>query len=238
MKRQSGVLMHVSSLWGHYSEGSFGREAREWVDFLADAGFHVWQVLPFCLPDACNSPYKSFSAFSINPNFIDLPTLFEQGLLTEDELRGAEQAVPYTCEFERLAGERLSLLARAASRMCDRAPIDAFLAAHPQVASFCRFMAIKATNGGREWVDWDSDSEDEMVLQTWLPPMAGIEGLCQFARDIDCGRYPNLRRLRQLGRMGKSQAISTRSTQPPHRRGRRPTRLFLGRRAALGESAL
>ena len=75
MKRQSGVLMHVSSLWGEYSEGSLGKEAREWIDFLADSGFSVWQVLPFCLPDDCNSPYKSFSAFSINPNFIDLPAL-------------------------------------------------------------------------------------------------------------------------------------------------------------------
>ena len=65
--------MHVSSLWGDYSIGSLGSEAREWIDCLAAQGFSVWQVLPFCLPDECNSPYKSFSAFSLNPYFIDLP---------------------------------------------------------------------------------------------------------------------------------------------------------------------
>jgi 4-alpha-glucanotransferase len=86
MKRSSGVLMHVSSLWGKYSEGSLGAEAREWIDFLAASGFGVWQVLPFTLPDECNSPYKSFSAFSVNPFFIDLPTLRENGLLTDAEL--------------------------------------------------------------------------------------------------------------------------------------------------------
>ena len=33
-KRKSGVLMHVSSLWGEYSEGSFGKEAFEFVSEL------------------------------------------------------------------------------------------------------------------------------------------------------------------------------------------------------------
>ena len=57
MKRASGVLMHVSSLWGEYSEGSFGTAAKQWIDFLSDCGFSYWQTLPFCLPDDCNSPY-------------------------------------------------------------------------------------------------------------------------------------------------------------------------------------
>ena len=75
MKRSSGVLMHVTSLWGDYSCGSFGTPAKEWIDFLAESKFTYWQTLPFCLPDEYNSPYKSFSAFSGNPFFIDLPTL-------------------------------------------------------------------------------------------------------------------------------------------------------------------
>lgn len=167
MKRKSGVLMHVSSLWGNYSEGAFGKEAREWIDFLADCGFSVWQVLPFCLPDDCNSPYKSFSAFSVNPYFIDLPTLMEQGLLTEAELKAAEQKTPYACEFDRLNAERLDLLALAASRVKDRSAIDAFLSQHPQTANFCRFMALKAANDGKEWNEWTNDTPNETVLRTW-----------------------------------------------------------------------
>ena len=159
--------MHVSSLWGSYSEGALGREAREWVDFLADCGFSVWQVLPFCLPDECNSPYKSFSAFSINPNFIDLATLRDKGLLTDAELKNAEQKTPYACEFERLSRERFALLTLASSRMTDRTPIEEFLKAHPQVASFCRFMAIKVANGGKEWMDWTEETPDEEALAAW-----------------------------------------------------------------------
>ena len=44
MKRASGVLMHVSSLFGDYSIGSFGRAAQHFIDFLADSGFSYWQV--------------------------------------------------------------------------------------------------------------------------------------------------------------------------------------------------
>ena len=87
MERKSGVLMHVSSLFGKYSSGSFGEEAKYFVDFLADCGFSYWQVLPFCMTDEYNSPYKSYSSFSGNPYFVDLPTLYEKGLLTAEELK-------------------------------------------------------------------------------------------------------------------------------------------------------
>ena len=165
--RASGVLMHVSSLWGGYSEGALGEAAREWIDFLAECGFRVWQVLPFCLPDDCNSPYKSTGAFSLNPNFIDLPTLKEQGLLTEAELTDAREETPYACEFDRLRRERFALLRRAAARMTDRRPMEKFLASHPQTDAFCRFMALKEANGNREWVDWETDAINPDTLLTW-----------------------------------------------------------------------
>ncbi len=167
MKRKSGVLMHVSSLWGNYSVGSMGKEAREWIDFLAASGFSVWQVLPFCLPDECNSPYKSNGAFSVNSYFIDLPTLYEQGLLTAEELRLAEQETPYACEFERLGRERFALLSTAASRVSDRRSVMEFLKAHPQVEEFCRYMAIKEANGGACWDEWTTETYDEETLWAW-----------------------------------------------------------------------
>lgn len=167
MKRQSGVLMHVSSLFGDYSEGSLGREALDWIDFLSDGGFSVWQVLPFCLPDEYNSPYKSFGAFSVNPNFIDLPTLARMGLLTDEELLAAKQKTPYACEFDRLTKERFSLLSIAASRVKDRQPIETFLETHPQTAEFCRYMAIREHNGGIPWNEWKNEYFDPDTLFAW-----------------------------------------------------------------------
>ena len=165
--RESGVLMHVSSLWGGYSEGAFGDAAREWIDLLAEGGFRIWQVLPFCLPDDCNSPYKSAGAFSINPNFIDLPTLAKQGLLTGEELADARERTPYACEFDRLRRERFALLRCAAKRVKNRKPIEAFLATHPQTEAFCRFMALKEANGNQEWARWTTDRIDPETLFAW-----------------------------------------------------------------------
>lgn len=44
--RESGILMPVSSLPGPYGIGCFGKAAYQFVDFLAAAGQHIWQILP------------------------------------------------------------------------------------------------------------------------------------------------------------------------------------------------
>ena len=130
MSRSSGVLMHVTSLPGDHSIGCFGKEARDFIDLLADSGFTWWQVLPFTMADDCNSPYKSYSAFGGNPYLIDLRILAADGYLTAEELADARQETPYVCEFGKLAETRLPLLRLAASRATDedRAKIVAFAA--------------------------------------------------------------------------------------------------------------
>ena len=167
MKRSSGVLMHVSSIWGDHSEGSFGNEALEWIDFLCDCGFSVWQTLPFCLPDEYNSPYKSFSAFSVNPYFIDLPTLKRQGLITAEELDAAKQETPYSCEFDRLNTQRMALLSKAAKRKGECKKIDEFMKNHPHTEAFCRFMALRVANGDTPWQEWTVNEPDADALLTW-----------------------------------------------------------------------
>ena len=167
MKRTSGVLMHISSLWGDFSSGAFGRECFEFIDFLKEAGFTYWQVLPFCLPDDCNSPYKSYSAFSSNPYFIDLNSLKDEGLLTQEELDQHKQESPYSCEFEKLRASRLELLEKASTRFLNTEAIDEFLSAHKEVSDFCLFMALKASNNNRTWNEWDNTEPDKKILKVW-----------------------------------------------------------------------
>ena len=151
--------MHVSSLFGDYSVGSFGAEAKYFIDFLAESGFSYWQVLPFCMPDECNSPYKSYSSFGANPWFIDLPTLYEEGLLTADELRLAEQRGPYLAEYERFS-ERLELLSRAAARVRDRSEVIDFVSSHPEYARAAEFLALCEKNSFSPWQEWECTVPD------------------------------------------------------------------------------
>ncbi len=194
MKRSSGVLMHISSLWGNYGIGSFGDEAKEFIDFLAAAGYSFWQVLPFCMPDEFWSPYQSYSAFAGNPYLIDLPRLYRDGLLTDSELKDAEQQSPYACEFARLEKERLPLLFRAAERVQNRAPIQAFLDENPEIEKFCRYMALREQNGGKVWCDWTVSEPDERLFDGW----AFIQ-YTFFAQWEEIKRYANDRGVQLIG---------------------------------------
>lgn len=167
MERKSGILMHVSSLWGNYMEGDLGRGAIEWIDFLKASGFTYWQVLPFCMPDSVNSPYKSYSAFSLNPNFVSLDLLRDEGLLTEQEISGSIQSTPYTCEFERINSTRVDLLAIASRRCTYHDKIDEFLSNYPQTVNFCKFMALKKANNYSPWQEWIISEFDEEDFKTW-----------------------------------------------------------------------
>ncbi len=193
MKRHSGILMHISSLWGNYSIGGFSENAKKFIDFLTDAGFSYWQTLPFCMTDECNSPYKSFSSFSINPFFIDLNTLYKKSLLTEDELNSAKQSSPHLCEFERLKKERLNLLSLASKR-CDANIWKDFYSTHPHTAKFCDFMAIKKTNNGAEWQSFADMTPDADALRLWQ--------FCQFeayAQWMEIKEYANSRGVKIIG---------------------------------------
>ena len=65
--RRAGVICHVSSL----PERKLGKGARDFVDYIASAGFSIWQILPLNPAGMGNSPYSSYAAFAGEPAFID-----------------------------------------------------------------------------------------------------------------------------------------------------------------------
>ncbi len=167
MKRGSGVLMHISSLFGDYSIGGFSEHTKYFIDFLSDCGFTYWQVLPFSVTDGYNSPYKSYSAFGGNPYFLDLERLYAQGLLTREELSSCRQETPYVCEFERLSKNRLAVLKKASRRASNREEIEKFINENSYLEQFCRFMALKEENGGAPWVNWTTEAVNPEELFMW-----------------------------------------------------------------------
>ena len=71
-RRRAGVLLHLGSL-----EAALGRGGRAFIDWLADAGFTVWQVLPAGPTGPDGSPYWVRSDFAGNPDFLDQTELPE-----------------------------------------------------------------------------------------------------------------------------------------------------------------
>ena len=166
MERASGVLMHISSLYGEYSTGAFSDEAKEFIDFLTECGFKFWQVLPFTMVDECNSPYKSYSAFAGNPYFVDLNKLYKKGLLTKDELEEHKQNTPYSCEYVRLYHTRFKLL-KEASKRADRKEVENFTKGRKYILDFCKFMALKEANNNLCWNEWTVEDYDEETYFAW-----------------------------------------------------------------------
>ena len=196
MERKSGVLLHISSLWGDYSCGGFGKSAKEFIDFLSEGGFSYWQVLPFGLVDECNSPYKSYSTFAGNPYFVDLERLYEKGLLSDAELNASRQKTPYSCEFDRLSEERVKLLIAASKRVNEeqKAQINEFIEKHEHIKDFCVFMALKCANENKEWTVWENASYSEDVEFGWR--FIQYEFFTQWA---DIKKYANEKGIKIIG---------------------------------------
>ena len=65
--RKAGVICHISSLPGR----KLGKGARDFVDYIASAGFSIWQVLPLNPAGLGSSPYSSYATFAGESAFID-----------------------------------------------------------------------------------------------------------------------------------------------------------------------
>jgi len=69
-RRRAGVLLHLGSL-----DDALGRGGRAFIDWLADAGFSVWQILPLGPTGADRSPYWVRSDFAGNYDLVDVREL-------------------------------------------------------------------------------------------------------------------------------------------------------------------
>jgi len=129
--RRAGVLMHVTSLPGSpgssdFGAGDLGPAAFAFADWLASAGFSVWQMLPVGPVGYGDSPYSSPSSFAIEPTFLALEPLVKEGLLEKSDLRvsdrgskksnrGKRKPARGNCDFAANRARRMPLYAKAAA---------------------------------------------------------------------------------------------------------------------------
>ena len=151
--------MPISSLPSKYGIGCMSREAYDFVDFLAESGQSVWQVLPMGHTGYGDSPYQSFSSFAGNPLFVSLDGFIRDGLLSEGEcecayLESSDGRVDYRIQYERRYP--LLRLAYARARSRGAAQDSAFERAERDwLDDYATFMAIKDKLSGLPLVEWD-----------------------------------------------------------------------------------
>lgn len=166
LMRSSGILLHPSSLPGPFGHGDLGPQAYRFVDWLAQAGQHLWQMLPLSPPGSGDSPYMSVSVFAGNPLLVSPEQLHQQGLLTKDELVGAQAACSDSgaaIDFAHVKPVRLKLLRLAANRFFTLGESDdASLVAYQDWCAlnqawaddYALFAALADSGLGEHWRQW------------------------------------------------------------------------------------
>lgn len=71
LEKSAGILCPVYAIPGEGARSNIGRDARAFVDYIASAGFKLWQILPLAPLGLGNSPYYSPAVFAGEPSYID-----------------------------------------------------------------------------------------------------------------------------------------------------------------------
>lgn len=116
--RHAGVLLHVSSLPGPGPVGEIGPYAHAFLEWMRQAGFDTWQILPIHPVGGGYSPYGSPSAFAADPRLISLEALVTDGLLDPVALPYGQERV----DVDLVDVWKMPLLRQAAARVLTADP--------------------------------------------------------------------------------------------------------------------
>jgi len=163
--RSAGVLMHLTSLRGGWGVGDMGEGARSFVDWLAEAGVSLWQVLPVNPVDVEGCPYSSWADCAGEPMLIELEALVAGGLLDHAAPPpGCEE--PESVDFAGVKALKGAQLVEAATRFLSledhrwRADFEEFCASATWLDDFALFVVLRDLHGGGAWWDWPQRYRD------------------------------------------------------------------------------
>jgi 4-alpha-glucanotransferase len=175
-KRESGILLHITSLPGDEGSGTLGKNAHQFVDFLADSGQKIWQILPLGQVGFGNSPYQCYSAFAGNKLLIDLELLAEDGFLDSKPIEKIPSFSKKIVEFEKITNWKNQVLRTAFNTFQNKlkkkklVEYQIFLDEHSWwLNDYAFFMAAKKRFGEVVWNEWEDDLKfrKNTALKKW-----------------------------------------------------------------------
>ncbi|MCB5278915.1 MAG: 4-alpha-glucanotransferase [Candidatus Cloacimonetes bacterium] len=116
--KQSGILLHISSLCTDYGIGDLGNSAYRFADYLCNEGHKFWQILPLNYPGFGNSPYNPISAYASNPYLISPELLYMEGLLSKSELYSLPRSS--IVDYQSVYTEKNLIFAKAMPRYLEK----------------------------------------------------------------------------------------------------------------------
>lgn len=156
--KQSGILLHPTSLPGPYGHGTLGKAAREFVGFLKQSNQTIWQVLPLVHPGFGGSPYEGLTAFGGNPYLIDPDELVAEGWLPAECLSSFLPSEPGVQLEPPTWFEGLWEAYRGFNEVAlreDQLRFQSFVVENSfWLEDYALFMAIRENNDNKPWFAW------------------------------------------------------------------------------------
>lgn len=201
-RRSSGIILHITSLPGPHGVGSLGREAYQFVDWLAEARQRFWEVLPINPLGYGNSPYASPSAFAGSPLLISLEKLVETGYLAPDDLPPAGTFSTGRVDFPRAIRIKKKAIKKAFRRFRQKADgrqmkdFEDFCHEHIfWIDNYALYKAIKDHFKGAPWYEWPHELafRDPVALETWGSKLKDRIEEVKFAEHLFFKQWKRLR---------------------------------------------
>jgi len=179
--RASGILLHVTSLPGAYGIGGLGPEACQFVDFLAETGQSLWQILPLGHTSYGNSPYMCLSAFGGNPYLISLEELVKEGLLDQTDIENPPDFPNNRVDYGRAINYKMPLLAKSFEKFKEKSsiryPEDYYTFSETNafwLEDYALFTALKEEHNGQVWTQWEEGAATRQLdaLVQWRNRLA------------------------------------------------------------------
>ncbi len=199
-QRGAGVLIHISSLPSGFGIGDLGPGAYAFVDFLAESGLHYWQVLPLhpTSPRYDNNPYRSLSAFGLNPLFISPELLVRDGYLSPEEIAPPPGLDPVAVDYPAIIAYKNHLFDLAYDRF-KREPDSLFRKFCTDNAwwlePFALFFAIRDFCDDTPWETWPDGIKTHVPEETnrMQKELSGLIEKEQFLQYILSSQWNALR---------------------------------------------
>ena len=187
MERSSGILLHISSLPSADGIGSMGKDAYQFIDFLAKTNQKIWQILPLGPVGYGNSPYLGYSAFAGNPMFIDIQQLVTDRLISKSSVTD-QHFKTKKVEFQRVEEWKLVLFREAFESFQNnfqryKKEYNTFIDQHSWwVDDYALFRSLKTKYTETVWNTWDIDlvNREKKALQ---------EAINELHDEIDFHRF-------------------------------------------------
>lgn len=179
-RTRAGILLHPTSL----PSMQLGTDARRFIDFLADSGTSVWQMLPLAPTHRDGSPYHCLSTHALNPAFLSMQHLLDFAGRVENRL-----------DRDHCLDKALARLRRPKAA-AQRVAFESFCAAQAYwLDDFSLYCVLRARYQGTPWWRWPSDVRDRELptLNAASTDLADALARTRLEQYLVAGEFTDLR---------------------------------------------